>query len=399
MDTDFKNKVSKGFEAAGQRMETMEMSLSEAKEVIKDLQSRLKQVYRAIGGAGGATKAMDSGAALNRFWPSDEMAKSFGDIALKVIRNTHEKDLAGTTNAGGGALVPEELRDWLIQRIGRYGKFRKNTTIVPMSSSRLMVPKIETDLTIYCPEEGGELTSSDPTFSQVTLTPKTLIALVKVSSELEEDAVIALGEIVGISLARSMAKKEDLIGFLGDGTQTYFGMTGITGAIKNIDSSLSSIAGVKVGSGNAYSELTLGDFEGTVAILPEDFDEDAKWYMSKKFYWNVVHPLAVSAGVANIYDVLSDRKARYLLGYEVEFVSCMPSTEANDQLCAFLGDLGSGSYLGQRLDVILEMNTGGVYFGSNQIGLRGKQRIDVNVFEVGDTSDPGAIVALATAGS
>ena len=47
---------------------------------------------------------------------------------------------------------------------------------------------------------------------------------------MEEDSVVALGEVLGMLIVRSMAKKEDLVGFIDDGTETYFGMTGICGA-------------------------------------------------------------------------------------------------------------------------------------------------------------------------
>ncbi|HEV58932.1 MAG TPA: phage major capsid protein, partial [Phycisphaerales bacterium] len=214
----------------------------------------------------------------------------------------------------------------------------------------------------------------------------------------DEDAMVGVGEIVGRSTARSMAKQEDLVGFAGDGTETYFGMTGIVGALRNVDATIGNIAGLKVGTGNAYSELTLGDFRGVVELLPEDVDEDAAWFMSKKFYYSVVYPLAEAAGIANLFDILSDRKGRYLYGYPVVFTSAMPSTEANSQICALLGDLRVAAYLAERKAFTIEASRD-VYFGNYQTGIRAVERIDVNVFNVGDTTNPGAVVGLITAAS
>jgi len=195
-----------------------------------------------------------------------------------------------------------------------------------------------------------------------------------------------------------MAKKEDLIGFVGDGTSTYFGMTGIVGALRAVDATIGNIKGLVVAAGNNYSEITLANFREVVGILPEDCDDTAKWYMNKKFYYSVIYPLAETAGVANIFEILSDRKSRFLLGYEVVFVSAMPSTEANSQICAILGDLQLGAYLGERRELRIE-SSDHVHFNTDQIGFRGTERIDINAYGVGDTSEAGPIVGLILAAS
>jgi HK97 family phage major capsid protein len=152
---------------------------------------------------------------------------------------------------------------------------------------------------------------------------------------------------------------------------------------------------VVVGSGNKYSELILADFRKVIGVLPEDADDNAKWYMSKKFYFNVIYPLAEKAGVASIFEILSDRKERFLLGYPVEFVGCMPSTEADNQICAILADLELGAYIGERRELEIARSDE-VLFGNDLIAIRGTERIDINAYGVGDKAEPGAIVALAT---
>ena len=163
-----------------------------------------------------------------------------------------------------------------------------------------------------------------------------------------------------------------------------------------VSETISEIAGLHVASGNAYSEITLENFESVVGLLPSDFDTSSKWFMNKRFYHNVVWPLARTAGVANIFEILSDRKSRYLLGYDVEFVHCMPYVEANSQICALLGDLQMGAFLGERKTITIEQSKD-VYFANYQTGIRGVERVDINAFGVGDTTNPGAIVGLITA--
>ena len=383
-------KVAEGFKAAGERIDVVEQDASEIRKAVDQLAKLLSMYSKAF--MSGRT---ETGEKYNRFWSTEQEAKAFGELFLIAAGR---KDQGEAVMSEGAVLVPTELSTTLIQKLGQYGKFRKNALVVPVGSDRQLVPKVETDLTVYAPGEGAEITSSDMSFSQVGLTMIKMCCLAKVSSELEEDSVIALGEILGTSTMRSMAKKEDEISFLGDGTSTYFGRTGITGSLRGVDETIGNIKGLKVATGNAYSEITLDDFEGTVAILPDDVDDNAKWYVSRKFFYYVMYKLAREAGAADLFAILTDRKERYFMGYEVEFVHAMPSTEANSQICALLGDLSMGAYLGERRQITIARSTD-VFFQNDQIGYRATERVDFNAFGVGDTTEAGPIVGLITAAS
>ncbi len=383
-------KVADGFKAAGERMNEIEQ---DTKTAVMEMAEALKELQRQI-----RHRSMYSGPGegnQNRFWENDEQAKAFGELILVAAR---KKAMSEVSQTGGSALVPVDMVARIIEKLGQYGVFRKNALVLPMGSESSLVPKVEGDLTIYCPGEGKEITASDMEISQVALTAKKLCALSKVSTELAEDSIIAVGEIIGLSYARSLAKKEDEIGFMGDGTSTYFGMTGICGALRAVDETIANIKGLVVGSGNSYAELTLGDFDEVVGILPSDVDSGAAWYMHKRFFYNVVMPLARTAGVANIFEILSDRKGRFLNGYPVNFVHCMPYTEDDSQICALLGDLSLGAFLGERRQMQLE-SSAHVHFSTDEIGFRGTERISINAYGVGDTEEAGPIVGLITAAS
>jgi HK97 family phage major capsid protein len=336
------------------------------------------------------------------FWPTEGMAKEFGELVLHVAKirsmDLEKKAMSTGVNIEGGVLVSEELRAVIIQKLGQYAKFRRNVTVVEMGQARSRFPKVETDLTVYCPGEGNEITASDITFGDVELNPKTIFALAVFSKELDEDAIKGLGEIIGISVVRSMAKKEDEIGFIGDGTSTCFGMTGICQALFNVDPVIANIKGLYVGTGNAYAELTLEDFEGVVSIAPDVVDDDAMWYVHRRFFFRVMHKLARGAGAADMLAILSNVKRRYFLGYPVEFVHCMPYAEANSQICALFGDLRLGAFLGQRRALSMSRSDD-AFFTSHRAAVLAAERIDINAFGVGDTSEAGPIVGLITAAS
>jgi HK97 family phage major capsid protein len=389
-------KVRDGFKAASSRMDGIDEKMNDCELAVKDFYQNIKNLsdqFRLYGKS--IRNASDRTGDYQGFWRDEAMAKEFGSMVL-MIAGKPVKDMGTIENPTGGVLVGTDMAGWIIQMLGQYGKFRRNCQIVQMGSGKQVVPRVTTDLVVYCPEEGGEITKSDVKFDMVTLLAKKFACLTVINRELDEDAVVGLGEIVGMSIVRSMAKKEDEIGFVGDGTETYFGMLGIVGALRKVATDITTIAGIVIGSGNAYNELTLDNFQDVVGILPSDADDGAKWYMHKKFYYGTVYKLARSAGVANIFEILSNQKGRFLMGYPVEFVHCMPYTAANSQIVALLGDLKLGAYLGERRTIEIAKSTE-VFFGNDQVAVRGTERIDVNAHGVGSTTEVGAIVALAMA--
>jgi len=222
-----------------------------------------------------------------------------------------------------------------------------------------------------------------------------------ISMELTMDSAVAIGEVVGREIARAFAKKEDLVGFLGDGTSTYFGDRGITGALRAVDSTIGNIKSLVVGSGNAYSELALVDFEKLVGTLPDYADDDdVKWYVHRYFFFTVMVKLALAAGSGTTIEILEARgiKQKNYLGYPVDFSSVMPKAEANSQICAIFGNLRLGAYLGERYQRSIDRSEE-AYFTQALIGIRGLQRVAFAVHGVGDTTDAGPICGLITAAS
>ena len=402
-----------GFEAAKRRISEIESRLdgteTDAREAILELKGevdKLCEAMRMMRKQGLIARGSGLVDAEGHFWPTEVMARKFAGLVLHAARirtmdlegDGYSKAMSTGVNVEGGVLVGEELRNVLIQKLGRYSKFRRNVTPVTMGEAKVRVPRVVTDLVIYCPGENNQITASDMKFDDVELNAKALFAIATFSRELEEDSLSALGEIIGVSVVRSMAKKEDEIGFVGDGTSTYFGMTGICQALFDVDPTIGNIEALYVGTGNLYSELTLDDFEGVVAIAPDDVDDDAQWYVHRRFSFRVMHKLARAAGAADMLSILSNVKRRYYLGYPVEFVHAMPYEQANSQICALFGDLRLGAYLGQRRGMFLERSND-VFFQNYKAAILAGQRIDVNAFGVGDTSEAGPIVGLVTAAS
>ena len=207
---------------------------------------------------------------------------------------------------------------------------------------------------------------------------------------------------------RGWRQKEDNCGLLGDGTSTYGGMIGIAPALKGLSGTIANIAGLIVGAGNAYSELTLANFNSVVALLPTFADNSrARWIMHKSFFANVPQALVLAVGGATPSDWAQGVPPK-LLGYPVEFAQVMPKVEANSQVCCLLGDVNLCADFGDRRQMSIQFSTDATVdsvsmFETNQVAIRGTERFDINVHDVGNATataadkTPGPVVGLITA--
>jgi len=310
------------------------------------------------------------------------------------------KAMTGSSQAGGGALVTVEQSPTIIKLLEEYGAYRRNARRMPMGSGQTTIPKVDGLLTIYCPGEGGTINQTTPDIALLGITPKQLLGLTAYSMELEEDSLVALGELLADLFTRSFAYYEDLCGFLGDGTSTYFGFKGITGALLAVSSTIASIKSLVVGSGNAYSELVLGDFIKVQGTLPQMAAGNAKWYEHRYFYYATFVALALAAGGTQASEVImgAGQRQKLQLGDPVEFTQVMPRVEANSQICSIYGDLLQGAVLGVRGGLEFA-SSDQRYFDQGLIAVRGADRVAINAHGVGDTTKAGPICALITAAS
>jgi len=109
-----------------------------------------------------------------------------------------------------------------------------------------------------------------------------------------------------------------------------------------------------------------------------------------------MHKLARAAGASDMFNILSNEKTRWFLGYPVVFTAAMPGTEADSQICAVLADLSLGAYLAERRVLEIAKSTE-FLFQNDQIAIRSTQRIDIVPFGVGNTTESGPICGLITA--
>jgi len=309
----------------------------------------------------------------------------------------HYLAMAGQQDAKGGALVPPDFRAAMVMLLEEYGTARRKCDVAPMVSDTQIWPRFVSGLTTYFVGENSDITASDPAFNNITLTARKLAALCKIPTELIEDAVIDVANLVARNAAYAMAVKEDQCLFLGTAASTYGGITGLITALTTATASTVTAATANT----AYSTLDLTDFESMVGKLPIYPGINPEWFIHKAGWAASMMRLQDAAGGNTSADVGGGPGGTQFLGFPVNFVQCMNSTltaqTSTKGLCYF-GDLRMAVTFGDRRAINMKTLVER-YAEYDQVGLVATERFDINVHDVGDTSSAGAVIMLATPSS
>lgn len=316
----------------------------------------------------------------------------FGENALRPSALLSEG-----TNTTGGYLVVEEFVNTMILLIAKYGVFRRKCRIVPMTrTDTISLPRRTGGLTAYPVGEGTAGTESTKSWDRVNLVAKKWMALTRMTTEINEDSAINIGDDLLMEIAYAFAQAEDNAGFIGDGTSTYAGIVGLKNALA---------AGAKFtqGTSNTWAAQVIGDLTGGPPSLQPDFTAPMsnEWYANKAYYFQVMVRLASAAGGNTTTTIIDGVEQGRFFGYPVNFVSAMPSATATTGICAYFGDLGAAAKFGDRRELTIstssEASVGGQsMWERDEVGIKGTERFDVQVHERGTSSVGGPINALIT---
>jgi len=276
---------------------------------------------------------------------------------------------------------------------------------VPMSSDTRIDPRRQGGLTAFFPAEGQPITESTKSWNEVRLVAKDLACISRYTNQVMQDAVINIGDDLAKEVAYAFANKEDDCAFNGDGTSGFSGIIGVRTKLINCDLAGTASAGVITqATGNTWAAMVLADFHNTVGKLPQFADDGScAWVCHRTFYFSVMQKLELAAGGNTLNEVRSgDRAPRPLfLGYPVEFSQIFPSATATTGVMVVLGNHDMGGSFGDRqMDAIAFSEhatiNGENLFERNQIGIRGTERIDINIHDAGTATVVGPIVGLRT---
>lgn len=223
--------------------------------------------------------------------------------------------------------------------------------------------------------------------------------ITRYSTEVAEDAVIDLADWIAQEYAYGFALFEDQCGFIGDGTSTYMGIRGLG----NLFTTTGGAGGGQlVGAVDAandhdtFAEIDNADLTSVMGKLPAYALNNAKWYCSAVAAQVVFNRLAAVAG-GNTTQTLREGLGLSYLGYPIVISQVLPTStgDLSDLPMLYFGDLRKAAQLGDRRMIRVE-GSPAPYFTTDQIAIRGTERFDIVVSDVGDTTTgvAGPIVAL-----
>lgn len=301
-------------------------------------------------------------------------------------------------NSAGGVLVPEEMENEIITLRNKYGLARRLLRVVPMGRDTITTPKWVSGLTMYFVGEGVAGTESTPVWTNVRLTAKKAMVLTLASSELDEDAVVNIGDTLGSEIALAFATGEDNCLFSGDGTSTYGGITGFR---KIFNDGVGVLAGaVDAASGHdTEAEFDANDIARSMGALPQYVFErgNPAFLMTQTMWANVFERLIGAAGGVT-KDQASGKTIRMYNGFPVELTPSMlapatPTTDTSDVVNWLFGDVSMAASMGDRRGMTLARSTE-YKFAQDQIAIKGTERFDIVAHGTGDATTAGPIVAM-----
>jgi HK97 family phage major capsid protein len=292
-------------------------------------------------------------------------------------------------NEKGGFLVPDITEATIIRNVQTFGVLRQYVGRVwPLNSGSLSVPKHGTGFTWSWVGERQTIPESDLTLGRVNLVAKKGGVLGRISSELFEDSIVALGDYIATEIAWAKARAEDDAAFNGNGDLAYGGIVGLRSALQ------AGCISTAEANDNTLSELTalpIHDCMGKVQMYP---NMDLAWYMHSSVWENGFKRLAFALGEPTHW---MQGIGPMFLGYPVRFTQIMPSggplTDLASTIIAYFGDLSKTIAMGEARGLQIVGDTS-VFFATDEVAVRGTTRLDIQVHETGTASACGSMSAL-----
>lgn len=299
---------------------------------------------------------------------------------------------ASGVNSLGGALVSDELMSEIIRLVEEYGAFPQYARRLPMSTDTMVAARRTGGLAARPIGENSEPATSDVTFDNVELNAKIWGIANRIPNALLEDSVINLADLVATEVSQAFAEAFDNAGFIGDGTSTYHGTTGI--CTKILESAYSKSVVAAAAGNPTFDTLDLTDFTNAVARLPVYARRNAAWYISPAGYGSSMLRLAMSAGGVSTQNI-EGGFGNTFLGFPVRMVHSMESnlTGTANKVLALFGDLSQAATFGERRAVSIK-TASERYIEYDQTLTFATTRVAMVVHDLGSTTVAGPIVAL-----
>lgn len=311
-----------------------------------------------------------------------------GDADAKRWCQDHgveSRALGEAVNSAGGVFVPEIASGQVVRLVEEFSVWPAAMQNVVMPSDTVTAVKRLTGVTANWSAENAEVSTSDPSATDIRLVAKKLTASTRVSNELLADAA-AVGDWVIAEFATAIGEKLDQAAVNGDGTNTYGGVYGIANKV------LTAAGSYHTADTNhdTFAELDIADFLGVVAKLPT-YVTNARWYISSFGFAQSMQRLDLGAGGRVSFE---NGTGFNFLGYPVTISNVMAkSGDQSGKVMALLGDASLAGMYGIRSAFQTKISTER-YVEYDQTLYLGLARADMVWHSVGTATEAGPLLAL-----
>lgn len=288
---------------------------------------------------------------------SDEY-KAAMESALRSNFRQVSNVLVEGTDASGGYLVPDEWDRRLIEKLEEENVLRKLATVIQTSGER-KINVAATKPTASWVEEGGALTFSDPSFSQVLLDAYKLSVAVKVSEELLADNEYDLEGFLVRAFGQAIANAEEEAFLTGDGSGKPTGI-------------LHATLGGEIGITTSGNSIAADEVLDLVYKLKRPYRAKAA-FITADSTLAAIRKLKDGSGQYLWQPSLTAGEPDRLLSYPVYTSPFMPTVAAGKPVIAFgdfsyynIGDRGARSFAALHE----------LYAGVGQVAFVAKERVD-----------------------
>lgn len=299
-----------------------------------------------------------------------------------------------TIDSSGGFLVPIDLANAILDLRDLYGAFRRRARIVPMASDNTTVPRRPGGTGAYFIGENNLNTETLANADAINLTAKKIGSLIRISSEVEDDAAVDMVDFVANEIAWAFANQEDLCAFNGDGSSTYGRMRGL--ATLALDGNHGKAKVTAASGHNTYNTIDTTDIGSLMGAVRASALANAAWFVSQIGFANAFCRL--SSGTAGGY--LETRMVDGILtpcylGFPVILTQAFPqiTTTLSGKVMLAFGDMYAGGALGQRRAITLARSDQR-YLDQDQIAILGTERFHAVIHDMGDNTNFGSLAAL-----
>jgi HK97 family phage major capsid protein len=270
--------------------------------------------------------------------------------------------------------VPTQWAGEVVELVSYYGNARKYGTVFPLGAATVKLPQLGTDTAFGLISASASVTAKSPTVVFVTFTPEKYGGLVTLPSELDEDSIVAMGQFLARYCARQMAKAEDTLFFVGNGT-TNGDPEGLILSCAT-DSKSVTMAATK----NKRSDTTLANLRALRAAVDDGALMNGAYYLHPSFEQ---HLSGLNTAGDKPYQANGVNGAT-LDGFPIRWVSVMPVYSAADTSgvgFALFGD-ASYQYLGVRkgMEIATSKEAG---FATDEILVRALSRFTIGKMAAG----------------